>query len=429
MSVKVAVVERLYPWEESNIDELEELCRTAGYQVAYRLTQRRYPHPQYNIGPSKLGELRDAVRRLGISKVIFENELKPLQEYNLAKELSVEIMTRTRLILEIFTLHASNIEAKLQIKLAELRYELPRAKERVKLAKMGEQPGFHGLGAYEADVYYEEISRRIQSLAKRLERLKARKASLYTQRRRTGYPIVSLAGYTNAGKSTLFNRLTRESVDVSPLMFTTLSTTTRLARIGGKPVYISDTVGFIRNVSPLLISSFMSTLREIAEADLVLLLLDATEDRETIHEKLSVSLGILREVGVTNTPIIIVLNKVDLLSRDEARELEEMTGREYPTIAISALTGENIEGLEKMMEAELRGFTSFEARVQYGPDALRLIDEAYRRGRVIEVTYDDGYLVVHAETPPMIAEKIRKISGDAFRLIDRTSKGEPEVYE
>jgi GTP-binding protein HflX len=134
---RVAIVHRYYPWESENLDELEELCRTAGYEVVYRLAQCRFPHPLYNIGPSRLGELKEAVRRLGISKVIFENELKPVQEYNLAKELNVEVITRVRLILEIFALHATSLEANLQIKLAALKYELPRAKEKVRLAKQG----------------------------------------------------------------------------------------------------------------------------------------------------------------------------------------------------------------------------------------------------------------------------------------------------
>jgi GTP-binding protein HflX (EC 3.1.5.-) len=148
-ALKVAIVHRVDRGEEDNLSELRELCRTAGYEVVYELKQVRPPHPEYHIGPGKVEELKKAVKVLGIEKVVFENELKPVQEYNLAKELKVPILTRTKLILEIFSLHASSLEAKLQIKLAELKYELSRAKEKVRLAKKGEQPGFHGLGAYE----------------------------------------------------------------------------------------------------------------------------------------------------------------------------------------------------------------------------------------------------------------------------------------
>ena len=248
--MRVAVVQRMLSKEEYNLDELKELCRTAGYEPVFSLTQVRYPHPRYNIGPGKVEELKRAVKTLGIEKVIFENDLKPVQEYNLAKTLGVPVISRIQLILEIFTLHAASKEAKLQIKLAELKYELSRAKEKVRLAKKGEQPGFHGLGAYEADVYYDEISRRIAKINEKLAVIKNRRNLFRVRRMEEGIPSVSLTGYTNAGKSTLFNLLTRESVPVSPQLFTTLSTTTRIVRFDGKKSYLSDTVGFIKNLPP-----------------------------------------------------------------------------------------------------------------------------------------------------------------------------------
>ncbi|MDT7915454.1 MAG: GTPase, partial [Candidatus Caldarchaeales archaeon] len=233
------MVHRFLPGEEPNLEELKELCETAGYQVVYQVAQERYPHPQYNIGPGKVKELKKSVNELGIKKIVFENELKPVQEYNLAKELGVEVIDRIRLILEIFTLHASSLEARLQIKLASLKYELPRAKEKVRLAKKGEQPGFHGLGAYEANVYYEEINRRIQKIQERLEKIMERKRRELGRRKRSGVPTIALTGYTNAGKSTLFSRLTEYPAEISSKLFTTLSTKRRLTRILGRPYYVS----------------------------------------------------------------------------------------------------------------------------------------------------------------------------------------------
>ncbi|MEM3040775.1 MAG: GTPase HflX [Nitrososphaerota archaeon] len=419
---RVAIVHRAYPWEESNLNELEELCNTAGYEVVYRLFQRRYPHPEYNIGPSKLGELKQAVKNLGISKVIFENELKPLQEYNLAKILSVEVITRIRLILEIFTQHASNLEAKLQIKLAELKYELPRAREKVKLAKRGEQPGFHGLGAYEADVYYEEINRRIHKLSEKLEEIKRKKLSANLQRRVEGVPVISLAGYTNAGKTTLFNTLTGYEAEVSPQMFTTLSTKRRLAKIDGKPVYVSDTVGFIKNVPTLLISSFMSTLMEIAEADLILLVIDASEPVETMREKLDASLSTLRQIGVTNTPIIIVLNKNDIAPPTNLEEAAKVIGQSYPVINISAKRGDNIEGLHRVVSQFLNSFVLFKASLTYSDEAKWLLQQAYMKGRVIDLKYQDSTIEIIAETPLVVAEKIRRLTNPSgFRIIKQES--------
>jgi len=419
---RVAIVHRAYPWEESNLDELEELCNTAGYEVVYRLFQRRYPHSEYNIGPSKLSELKQAVKNLGITKVIFENELRPLQEYNLAKELSVEVITRLRLILEIFTQHASNLEAKLQIKLAELKYELPRAREKVKLAKRGEQPGFHGLGAYEADVYYEEINRRIHKLSEKLEEIKNKKMMANIQRRIEGIPIVSLAGYTNAGKTTLFNMLTSSNSEVSSQMFTTLSTKRRIAKIDGKPVYVSDTVGFIKNVPTLLISSFMSTLMEIAEADLILLVIDASEPAETLMMKLDASLGILRQIGVTSTPIILVLNKIDIAPATNIELAEKELSQSYPVISISAKRGDNIEGLHRLISQYLNSFVSFKASLTYSDEAKRLVQQTYLKGRVIDLQYQDSTIEIEAEAPLIIAEKIRRLTNPSgFRIIRRES--------
>ncbi|MEM3093949.1 MAG: GTPase HflX, partial [Candidatus Caldarchaeum sp.] len=264
--LRVAVVQRLDEWGEYNIDELKELCRSVGYEPVYSLVQRRPPHPKYQIGPGKVEELRRAVERLEVEKVVFENELKPVQEYNLAKALSVPVISRTQLILETFAHRAASSEAKLQIKLAELRYELSRAKEKVRLAKRGEQPGFHGLGAYEADVYYNEVFRRISVIKEKLKALRIRKTISRKRRSETGIPSVALTGYTNAGKTTLFNLLAGENSPAGPQLFTTLSTTSRIVSFNGRKAYLSDTVGFIRNLPHLLVESFHSTLSEFIYA-------------------------------------------------------------------------------------------------------------------------------------------------------------------
>lgn len=417
-SRRIAIVQRVDDYSEENLDELEDLSETAGYEVVYRMVQKRPPHPKYYIGPGKLKELKDAVDRLGIGKVIFENELKPQQEYNLAKELGVEISTRLRLILEVFSLHASSTEARLQIKLAELKYELSRAKEKVRLAKKGEQPGFHGLGAYEADVYYREIARTISSVSRKLEEVMKRKSLVRSQREKTGIPVISLAGYTNAGKSTLFNYLTRSNAEVSPKLFTTLSTKRRIARIAGRPVYVTDTVGFIKNVPTLFISAFHSTLGEIAESDLILLLLDASDPLSTIVEKFNVSMSILREIGVTNSPIIVVLNKLDMVTPGKIERVIANMPPEFPIVAVSALTGQNIEELERLISRELRGFIAFEARLEPTQESLALLNELYSNGHVLETKYDDGRLIMKAEAPHQLVEKIRRLSSlDGFRII------------
>jgi len=253
-----------------------------------------------------------------------------------AKKLGVPIVTRTKLILEIFSLHAHSIEAKLQIKLAELKYELPRAREKVRLAKRGEQPGFHGLGAYEADIYYDEIHRRIISITRKLEAMKKHMDLIRVERRKRGLPVISLAGYTNAGKSTLFNILASEDVQVSSQLFTTLTPTTRIVRLCGKPVYLSDTVGFIKNLPTQLIEAFYATLREIAYSDLILLVADISEPLSELKRKVETSLESLGSIGAHRVPTLLVFNKLDLVEEEVAREKIRELRLKHPYVLISA---------------------------------------------------------------------------------------------
>ena len=418
MAERVAIVQRVNPGERDNLDELRELCKTAGYEVVYQLKQVRHPHPKYNIGPGKLGELKDAVKRLGISKVIFENEVKPVQEYNLAKALKVPVMTRTQLILEIFSMHAHSREAKLQIKLAELRYELSRAKEKVRLAKMGEQPGFHGLGAYEADVYYDEVHRRVVSINRKLEDIKRHMDLVRLERKRFGIPLISLAGYTNAGKSTLFNTLTREEVEVDDQLFTTLTPTTRITRFDGKPVFLSDTVGFIKNLPTLLVEAFYATLREIALSNLILLVADFSEPLEQVREKIETSLDTLSSIGAQDVPTLIVLNKIDRLNGVDLGERVSELGLRYPYVMISAKYGWGLGELEAKASEMMGGFIKVEATLPYGEQTLKLLNELYGRAKVINVRYDEDHVRVDAETPPHLAEKLRRLSTDGgFKVV------------
>ena len=416
--MKVAIVHRVQRGEADNLVELRELCKTAGYEVVYQLKQERPPHPRYNIGPGKLEELKKAVRELGIEKVIFENDLKPVQEYNLAKALKVPIITRTQLILEIFSLHASSIEAKLQIKLAELKYELSRAKEKVRLAKRGEQPGFHGLGAYEADVYYDEIHRRMVSITKKLEHIKKHMDLIRVSRKEYGLPLISLAGYTNAGKSTLFNALTREEVKVSPQLFTTLTPTTRIARMNRKPVFISDTVGFIKNLPTLLIEAFYATLREIALSDLILLVADISEPLDKLRERIETSLQILYNIGAHNVPTILVLNKIDLTGVEEAKKRAEELDLGLPYVLISAKMGWGLRSLQETVSGMLKGFIRIEGKLPYNGETMSMLNEIYQCSKVNEVTFDERFIKLDVEAPIRLAEKIRRCAADgSFKIL------------
>ena len=417
--MRVAIVHRVLRGERDNLAELRELCRTAGYEVVYQLKQERPPHPKYNIGPGKVEELREVVKKLKIEKVIFENDLKPVQEYNLAKALKVPIITRTQLILEIFSMHASNIEAKLQIKLAELKYELSRAKEKVRLAKKGEQPGFHGLGAYEADVYYDEINRRIVSINRKLEAIKKHMDLLRMKRRKYGLPLISLAGYTNAGKSTLFKALTSENVEISEQLFTTLTPTTRITRMDGKPVFISDTVGFIRNLPTLLVEAFYATLREIVLSDMILLVADLSDPIDELREKIDTSLEVLSRIGAHNVPTLLVLNKLDLVDPSEVSRKVEELNLELPYVLTSAKFKWGLKDLERMVSETLSGFIRIEASLPYNGDGMKILEEIYNKSKVFNIDFDDKSIKLKIEAPIYLAEKLRRYAVDgSFKIIE-----------
>jgi len=200
------------------------------------IEQVREADPRYQIGSGKAEELVDLVAKYNAEKLIFDNELKPVQAYNLAKITGVEAIDRFQLILEIFSKRASTAEAKLQIELARLRYELARAKERVRLARMEEQPGFMGLGRYEVDLYHETVRRRIRSIRDKLKKIRKKRGLHRARRLELGFSILSLAGYTNAGKSSLFNILAGEEVPVDSTLFTTLSTKTSTVVLSARKV-------------------------------------------------------------------------------------------------------------------------------------------------------------------------------------------------
>jgi len=220
--------------------------------------------------------------------------LKPSQQYNLAKVCKIDILDRERLILDIFELRASTAESRIQIKLAQLRYDMVRAREKVRLARAGEQPGFFGMGKYDADVYFLDIKKRSAILKKKLEREEKRRELFRIQRSRAGLPTISIAGYTSAGKTTLFNTLTGESKMEGKEVFTTLSTFTRAINLkNDKKLLISDTVGFISKLPAYMIDAFKSTLQDITYSDLVLLVVDISQSIEEIKKKLDSSIHIL----------------------------------------------------------------------------------------------------------------------------------------
>ena len=344
---------------EDAVGEALGLCDAAGYEPVRVMKQRYLGHPRYGIGRGALERLQEIVEETEPDVVIYDEILKPSQNYNLASAVRREILDRETLILEIFERRASSAESRLQVRLAQLRYEMARAKERVRLASMGEQPGFMGIGKFGVDVYYNDIRNRMSSTRTKLEK-SGRQRELHRRgRKRAGFKTVSLAGYTSAGKTTLFNAMTGESNEKGDELFTTLSTTTRRARVGDvapEPVLVSDTVGFISKLPAYMIEAFRSTLEELGHADVIVLVVDFADPVPAARRKIASCHAALGELGVREERVIYALNKADMVAQgaDAAKRRAERLGiagadTEGRWVAVSAKTGANIDGLKDMI--------------------------------------------------------------------------------
>jgi len=337
--------------EESSLDELAALADTAGAEVVGRLVQRRdEPDPTTFLGRGKLGELHDMAHATGAGLAAFDDELTPAQLRNVEERLGIKVVDRTALILDIFALHARSREGKAQVELAQLNYLLPRLRGWGEaMSRLGGGIGTRGPGETKLEVDRQHIRRRITKLRRDLVELaKARKVTR-AGRERSGVPQVAIAGYTNAGKSTLMNALTSAGVLVADQLFATLDPIVRRLRLpGGRRATLSDTVGFVRKLPHDLVEAFRSTLEEATLASLILHVADASA--EDVEEQVAAVRDVLGEIGAGGIPEVLALNKADLLSEvDRAR-----VGRRYPDgVPVSALMGEGVDALLERVEAVL----------------------------------------------------------------------------
>jgi len=392
----VILVERSEGDGKSLLDEMCELAEAAGYRVVGIVTQVRAPDPRYNIGSGKVKELAQLIKETGARKVIFFNELKPHQAYNLMKELKVEVIDRFDLILEIFAMRAGSREAKLQIELARLRRELSFARERLRLAKLGELHGYMGGGEYAIDVYYKHVRRRISKIEDELAKLRALKGARWERRSiEGGLFYAAITGYTGAGKTTLFRALTGFSGYVDGKPFATLSTKLRRINLNDKPLVVSDTVGFIDSLPPQLLDAFYTTLGEVVLADLILLVYDASEDLSEVQRKLTASLSTLLSLGISKTRILAVANKMDLLADKYVLEkkLEVARSLGLHVVPVSALTGLGLDALKGKMLEMLPNCASAWIKVS-SADA---VEKLKRQGFVRDVKEREGYLEAFVE--------------------------------
>src|SRR3970040_1637853 len=328
--------------KEDAVTEAIGLCDAAGIQVIHTIKQHFLKKPKYGISGGVLEKLEEIAGKLKPDVIVFDEILKPSQNYNLASVLHREVLDREALILEIFESRASSAESKLQVKLAQLRYELVRAKEKVRLSSMGEQPGFMGIGKFEIDVYHDDIKHRMQSVKLKLEKA-GKQRELHRQgRKRLGFKTISLAGYTSSGK-------TKEQ---SKSLFTTLSTTTRRFSIDHEPFLIADTVGFISKLPAYMIDAFKSTLEELIHTDIIIVVVDISDSLFELRKKFASCMRTLSELGVEMDRIIFALNKSDLLTTNEIEEkIEILNLKDYKKrIAVSAKTGYNVNELKNLIK-------------------------------------------------------------------------------
>ncbi|MDG6985660.1 MAG: GTPase HflX [Nitrososphaerota archaeon] len=335
-------------------DEVIGLAEAGEYEVVRVVTQKDIVRSSYGVGSGKAQELEGMVADTHAETIIIDESITSSQANNLAAKTHARVIDRERLILDIFAKRALSTEAKLQVKLAELRYQIPRARDEVRHSTKGEQAGFMGMGEYEVDLKFRSLKRQMGFIKEKLDKSRKVRDLHTTERRKLGIPFVSLAGYTSSGKTTLFNRLTTESKEMSPNLFTTLSTTTRMVEFPKmkRKFLLSDTVGFISRLPTYLVESFKSTLEELHYADLVLLMIDASESKESIGIKLESCKITLDELEVDPNRTLLVLNKVDLLDSEARSKIEsDPLFNGFACVKVSSTRGDGLHQLRtKILE-------------------------------------------------------------------------------
>jgi GTPase len=419
--------------DEADLAELRELLRTAGVAVAGELTQRRArPDPDRYLGRGKLAELKQTLEDSGGNLIACDDELAPRQERNLEQEAEVPVIDRTAIILDIFASHANSAEGKLQVELAQLEYNLARMRglwthlERLGAGRIDGGIGARGPGETQIETDRRLARDRIAALKRRLERTHANRAVMRRERERAELPTVALAGYTNAGKSTMLNALTGASAGVGDRLFHTLDATTRSFRISGREYLLTDTVGFIRKLPHQLVDAFAATLEETLRADLIVHVVDASVPHEEVEEMMRAVNDVLAGIGAAERPQILALNKVDLLDPERQRELRFRHPR---APQVSAATGEGVEELTAAIEAEfLSTLRPMELLVPYreGGSLAELHDLA---GEVEREDTPAGALV-RARLPAGVAARFERFEidgADGERPTESTAAREPRA--
>jgi GTPase len=396
--------------EGEDLAELRELLRTAGVAVVGQIVQHReQPHPNSYVGPGKLAEIKEAAREADANVIACDDELTPRQERTLEAELGLPVVDRTTIILDIFAGHANSSEGKLQVELAQLEYNLARMRGLwTHLERLGGGIGTRGPGESQIETDRRLARDRISALKRKLADVRGSRTIMRAERERAHLPRIALAGYTNAGKSTLLNALTGASVGVRDRLFHTLDPSTRALRLNGRPYLLTDTVGFIRKLPHQVVDAFGATLEETRVADLILHVVDASADEATLTEMLQAVDAVLDEIGAGDRPRLLVLNKADALDADR----REALGLTHPdAILVSALDGEGLEELGERIEQAFRAtLRPVDLLVPFA-EGGRLAELHDVAGDLERTDTADG-VRVRARVPAGIAERFARFAVD-----------------
>jgi GTP-binding protein HflX len=359
-SLRAIIVELKLPALPPLIEETTTMAANIGYEVVATFVQKRKSvHHSYTLGPGRLDDLKRLVDENDVDTVIFANPLTSSHVFKLTQRLGgeVRVIDRNLLILEVFDKRAFTNEAKLQIRLAKLKYTLSWGREFIKLRGiMGEQLGWMGPGNYPYQEYYRAARNRISRIESELDDIYKKKMLKRDRRRELGFPIVALAGYTQAGKTSFFNLVTHEEKTVGLGPFTTLTTFARKAQLPQTEFILIDSIGFIEDMHPIILKAFHATLGELATADLVILFIDASEDRFPMERKIRACSQILREVDITS-PTLICANKIDRISEEKLAEAQTLIRRyflEEEILPVSVTTGQNLDKVLSKLDVRLK---------------------------------------------------------------------------
>src|SRR5262245_36096913 len=400
---------------DHSLDELAGLADAAGARVVLRMLQERpKPDPATFIGAGKVSSLAAACDETDVDVVIFDHELSPAQLRQLEERLERKVIDRTQLILDIFARRARTREGKWQVELAQLKYLLPRlAGSGTALSRLGGGIGTRGPGETKLESDRRRIRVRIQAIQREIEQVRQRRSQLRERRHKQSVPTVALVGYTNAGKTTLFNRLTDETAVASDALFVTLDPLIRRVRLpDNRELLVSDTVGFIDRLPHALVAAFGATLEEVAEADLALHVIDASNPER--DRQIAAVRRVLEEVGAVNVPVVDVYNKIDVLSADEARRLQ---AADPAAVLVSARTGVGVEDLLQVVASRValdtrRVTITFDSGKEFD---RQQISRLYRIARVVSHVATNGKVVIEADVPRRFIERLTSMDAEDVR--------------